>query len=569
MRILILDSESNAALAVTQSLGRGGHACYVAGTRSKAVAARSRYASARLTYPDPLASKRTFQDWLRAIHERERFDLILPCTEATLIPACEIAPGSHVLDTMVLPPPAALARTLDKDACVRLAAEHGLRVPPSLSIAADALDAVDASAMKFPLVLKPVRSKLWVGDTGTNLHARIVNSALHLRKELDHLRGICAVQIQEWVPGRGIGVEVLCDRGTLAASFAHERLHEYPLTGGGSTYRGSFPVPADILTRVGAMMATLQWHGVAMVEFRHDPGRDEWWFMEINPRFWGSLPLPIAAGVDFPAGVVALAQQRRPSLGAPRPGIRARNFAADLTWMRQRAMTRGQAAAGLPGLTRSAVEWLRPLLGREVWDGASWRDPAPIASEVATGLMREARTIASGVRRRMRWPACATHNRAALAAIPDPNAIHVVCSGNICRSPYAAARLRQLLPPSIRVSSAGIRATAGTPPPPLLVRVARERGVDVADHMAVQAHMDAEAEPTRRLVIVFDRVGARALVRTDNRITREMVWLGALDPECRDAEVTDPYGRSVQEIGAILARIDRCCEALVSRLRID
>ena len=37
-----------------------------------------------------------------------------------------------------------------------------------------------------------------------------------------------------------------------------------------------------------------------MVEFKKDTRTGEYVLMEINPKFWGSLDLAIAAGVDFP-----------------------------------------------------------------------------------------------------------------------------------------------------------------------------------------------------------------------------------------------------------------------------
>ena len=37
-----------------------------------------------------------------------------------------------------------------------------------------------------------------------------------------------------------------------------------------------------------------------MFEFKEDPATQQWILLEVNARFWGSLPLAIAAGVDFP-----------------------------------------------------------------------------------------------------------------------------------------------------------------------------------------------------------------------------------------------------------------------------
>ena len=47
------------------------------------------------------------------------------------------------------------------------------------------------------------------------------------------------------------------------------------------------------------MLKALKWQGVAMTEFRlRSDGK--LYFMELNPRFWGTLPLAVASGLDFP-----------------------------------------------------------------------------------------------------------------------------------------------------------------------------------------------------------------------------------------------------------------------------
>ena len=48
------------------------------------------------------------------------------------------------------------------------------------------------------------------------------------------------------------------------------------------------------------LLDAVHWHGVAMVEFRETP-QGEFYLMEVNTRFWGSLQLAIDSGVDFPA----------------------------------------------------------------------------------------------------------------------------------------------------------------------------------------------------------------------------------------------------------------------------
>lgn len=106
--------------------------------------------------------------------------------------------------------------------------------------------------------------------------------------------------IQEFIPqGGAYGVSMLFNHGEPRAIFTHKRLREYPNSGGPSTLRESISFP-EVEGYATTLLKALDWHGVAMVEFRVDPRDGRPKLMEINPRFWGSLPLAIYSGVDFP-----------------------------------------------------------------------------------------------------------------------------------------------------------------------------------------------------------------------------------------------------------------------------
>jgi len=115
----------------------------------------------------------------------------------------------------------------------------------------------------------------------------------------DHLSSIDSFILQEYVNGKGYGVSMLYNSGSLRATFTHVRIAEKILTGGTSTLRQS--VKNETLEFYAKkILDSLHWNGVAMVEFKYDEKLRKGWFIEINPRFWGSLALPYYAGVDFP-----------------------------------------------------------------------------------------------------------------------------------------------------------------------------------------------------------------------------------------------------------------------------
>lgn len=48
------------------------------------------------------------------------------------------------------------------------------------------------------------------------------------------------------------------------------------------------------------ILDTLDWHGPADVEFKRDERTGEFKLMEVNPRFWSSVPFAVQAGAGFP-----------------------------------------------------------------------------------------------------------------------------------------------------------------------------------------------------------------------------------------------------------------------------
>jgi predicted ATP-grasp superfamily ATP-dependent carboligase len=115
----------------------------------------------------------------------------------------------------------------------------------------------------------------------------------------NHFKNLGSFLLQEYVKGDGFGVSMLYNKGLCKASFTHKRLAEKMASGGTSTLRIS--TRNEVLEQYAKrLLDSLSWNGVAMVEFKWDEERKKGYFIEINPRFWGSLALPYYSGMDFP-----------------------------------------------------------------------------------------------------------------------------------------------------------------------------------------------------------------------------------------------------------------------------
>src|SRR4051812_27557651 len=69
--------------------------------------------------------------------------------------------------------------------------------------------------------------------------------------------------------------------------------------------------------------------------------------------------------------------------------------------------------------------------------------------------------------------------------VPHARGILFICTGNICRSPYAERRLRQLLPdPGVPITSAGTGAVVGSDIEPETSEHLRRLGADATGFTA-------------------------------------------------------------------------------------
>src|SRR5439155_213276 len=143
-----------------------------------------------------------------------------------------------------------------KEATVALAQRLGVLVPPTEVLHGEHALASWTRPTRFPVVLKPSRSV--VPGTARRNEVAIARSPEDLERLLPGMLRNGAVLIQGFVGGRGVGLNVLADRGEVVAAFQHRRVHE-PHDGGASSYRASEPLSPALLAHARALMAALRW----------------------------------------------------------------------------------------------------------------------------------------------------------------------------------------------------------------------------------------------------------------------------------------------------------------------
>ena len=296
MKILVTDGDYKHTLGVVRSLGRQGHHVGVLAQGPRELAASSKFCSnveltPRLTFDN-------FAGVVVNVLERTQYDLLMPVGYLSTLAAASCREEVTLHTRLEVADSAKIEFAADKKRIRELGLKLGLNTPCTYYPATIEEARELAGQLKYPVVLKPPSEALPKG-------IRIVKSQNEFMPAFEGLRAAWPSSpydlpiVQTFIPGYGCGFFALYQNGVCKRVFMHRRIREYPPSGGGSCCAESFYDPA--LKEAGTkLLDALNWHGVAMVEFRYDPGQKKYTLLEVNPKFWGSLDLALAAGADFP-----------------------------------------------------------------------------------------------------------------------------------------------------------------------------------------------------------------------------------------------------------------------------
>lgn len=386
-KILVTDAYRGSAVSIIRSLGKQGWHVLATDSKPASPGFRSRYAAEHALYPDPETHPKEFVDTILELVQTKQINLIIPVTDATILPLVQARSQFDGLCLLAIPEAETLQIVTDKLKTFDVAQELGIPIPGTrlVNTVDEALEV--AANFSWPIVLKPQQSRVYRNQG--HIESFQVSYAINpedLATRMAEFEGHCAVLLQEYCKGIGYGVEILMWDGHVLNAFQHKRLREVPITGGASSFRESVPLDKEMYEYSVELLKSIDWVGLAMVEFK---GTDDGpRLMEVNGRVWGSLPLAIYSGVDFPAQLVK-AYLQTSEIKTTQPdtnyqlGVRARNLELDVVWI----------LSVLAGIKRypflevpDRKEAIGAILGlfNPIYkmDMQSWTDPLPGLAEI-------------------------------------------------------------------------------------------------------------------------------------------------------------------------------------------
>lgn len=559
-KVLVIGDDTRSFLATVRSLGRQGLDVHVAPFNFGSPALASRYIQAKHFLPYYLDGGREWLDAIRNLLREQRYALVIPCDERALLPLClhreELSAFAH----LAIPSARALDVFFDKVKTRALAESVGVPVAPGRMLRpGDTVDSIETD-IGLPVVIKEPMSYA-LPELYVRTSTKIIGERSKLADWLaqyDPAKG--PMLLESMFPGFGLGVSVLCHEGKVLQAFEHHRANEF---NGSSYYRKSAPLDSRRLAAVERMVSACNYTGLAMFEFKANPADGTWILIEVNARPWGSLPLPVSLGIDFPYRLYRLLVRKELTASVDYPvGHYCRNLIQDIWQLRSVASGLVRQPVRLAG---HCLEWLwsfhRALLGREYYDTLVLDDPRPGLREMFFDRLRGHGKQKGG--RRPGRVQLIDHLEHLVQERPG-RAIEVmfVCQGNINRSSYAELKSKQLFSAGpFRFSSAGMLPRNRRGSPAVAIAAAASHGVDMSAHRS--HHASADLLNAADIIFVFDEINLNSIASRYPDLDKPVYLLGEASGSA-NPQILDPEGKSEVTFFSTYRRIDECLAALAT-----
>ncbi len=283
MSVIITHGNGQSSLAVVRSLGRKEIDNTVVASKKHAIAFYSKYCNHRLISDYDI-------DFFLSLSEK---DIVMPIDEDVML---NLAKNRTKLKCKLpFPDYSTLEKVINKSSMIKHAIENNIPCPKTWFVnCSDDIDKIEKE-LDFPVVIKPDRGTGGKGITFVETPNKLRNLYRYISNNHGHSF------IQEKIPYIDkYKVEVLLNNDfKVRATSVLKVIRQYPFETGPSCFVETVNRP-DLLKWSLEFLKPLNYYGVADFDFVIDKRDGKPKFMEINPRFWGSLQAAITAGVDFP-----------------------------------------------------------------------------------------------------------------------------------------------------------------------------------------------------------------------------------------------------------------------------
>lgn len=296
-KVMLLDGYSTRTLACVRSFGRNGIDFVVGGESKRDMSLLSIYAKEKFVYTGPRENLSEFISDINKNVHKFGAEIIIPTSEAAIL-ACNKY-YNEIEGNIIIPNEEKIKIMFNKKTTLSLARHLGIRTPMTEGLCEDSVDRFNC-----PSIIKPEcsftldnRTNKVVANGSTSYVYNKFQFSKEYWKRVNSLSGFI---IQPFINGFGVGISGIFKEGIPVVLFQHIRIRESNPMGGPSAVAESVSIDKNLFNWTINLMGKIGYSGPAMVEYKIDRVTGDPYLMEINGRLWGSILLPLEAGLDLP-----------------------------------------------------------------------------------------------------------------------------------------------------------------------------------------------------------------------------------------------------------------------------
>lgn len=234
-------------------------------------------------------------DWIKAIDdyvEKYDIDIIFPIFEKGIRVLIQHKDKLKNKEKLIpLPSLKNFDNACDKELLHKHLLNTNLHYP--LGTVANAGELPNLDGLKYPLIAKPVNG------SGGGLGIKVLRNYNEVLQYCKNNAFKCNSIFQEYIEGYDVCINVLCKDGEIL-NYTVQKGVDFEK--GEETYQVVFDFIEDetLYDYTLSLMKSLNWTGVANIDWRYDTNSQHYKVIEINTRYWYNVDASAIVGVNFP-----------------------------------------------------------------------------------------------------------------------------------------------------------------------------------------------------------------------------------------------------------------------------
>ncbi len=227
--------------------------------------------------------------------------VLIPTNRKSLVNVINNKERLEKVCDFLVPSKEAISLADDKNTICNIAKKIGVPVPKTTSLSEHESIEEMADSVSFPCIIK-YRNGEAMGKKPADRYSVVYNCESFI-KEYSRMNEIDENPIaSDYIKGHDIGVAVVMDKEHKPVSFlCYESLREYPIEGGPTCFARTI-FDQKLLEYSVSLLQEIKFTGIAMLDFKGTVENP--YFLEINPRIWGSAAITPLSKAPFFEGYV-------------------------------------------------------------------------------------------------------------------------------------------------------------------------------------------------------------------------------------------------------------------------